>query len=46
VHPHALRNAYAADLAAEDAPIALIRDALGHRSRPVTARLLRGLQRS
>jgi integrase len=45
VHANGLRDTYAADLAREGAPIALIRNALGHASRSVTARYLRELPR-
>jgi site-specific recombinase XerD len=41
VHPHALRHAYAAELAREGAPMNVLRDALGHSSLAVTDRYLR-----
>ena len=40
-HPHALRHAYAAELAREGVPMNVLRDALGHSSLAVTDRYLR-----
>lgn len=41
MHPHALRHAYAAELAREGTPMNVLRDALGHSSLAVTDRYLR-----
>ena len=41
IHPHALRHAYAAELAREGTPMNVLRDALGHSSLAVTDRYLR-----
>lgn len=41
IHPHALRHAYAAELAREGVPMNVLRDALGHSSLAVTDRYLR-----
>jgi integrase/recombinase XerD len=41
VHAHGLRHTYAAELAREQTPINVIRDALGHASLAVTDRYLR-----